>query len=71
MAEWNKLNTIGFINLVLETLRFEDVDNYRDEIQLNVFWRLFGKKFTPVNFCAIVGGETKSGSQVYIQGYTI
>ena len=32
MAEWNKLNTIGFINWVLETLRFEDVENYADEI---------------------------------------
>ena len=32
MAERNKLNKIGFINSVLETLRFEDVDSYGDEI---------------------------------------
>ena len=24
-----------------------------------------------VHFCAIIGGETKSGGQVYIQGYTV
>ena len=23
------------------------------------------------SYCAIIGGETKSGGQVYIQGYTI
>ena len=29
------------------------------------------KKLNREGFCAIIGGETKSGGQVYIQGYTI
>ena len=39
MAEYNKLNTIGFINLVLESLRFEDVDNYGEKIHPGKLYR--------------------------------
>ena len=39
-------------------------DNWQIAIEFN--WQL-----TLYALCAIIGGETKSGGQVYIQGYTI